>query len=63
MADPENIGIAVGIVLLLSVKAEIIVLPYLLPVKGRYLDTSIPFIRESVQFAVSQTKQNFEWLV
>jgi len=32
MADPENIGIAVGIAFLLNVEMEIIVLPYPLPV-------------------------------
>jgi len=32
MADPEHIGIAVGIAFLLSVETEIIVLPYPLPV-------------------------------
>jgi len=32
MADPENIGIAVGIAFLSNVETEIIVLPYPLPV-------------------------------
>jgi len=40
MANPENIGIAIGIALFSSVETDMIVLPYPLPVQGRYLEFS-----------------------
>jgi len=60
MADPENIGIAVGIALLLSVETEIIILLYVSTSGFKAATLNLPrvFIRESVQenineFAVS----------
>ena len=35
--DPENIGLAVGILLLLCKQADICVMSYLFPVTGRHL--------------------------
>jgi len=68
MADPENIGIAVGIALLLSVETEIIVLQHPLPVYGRHLEfVTFVHLRKCpgnfVEFAVSQSNKNVAWLV
>ena len=40
LPDPENMGIAVGILLLSSTEAELYVMSYLLPVGGRHLEFS-----------------------
>jgi len=68
MANPENIGIYVGIALLSSVETEIIVLPFDFWFKAAILNIPLPFIQENVQenmveFSVSQSNKNVACLV
>jgi len=65
MADPENIGITVGIALLARLGAEIYAFHWCRPPSWIL---PLSFIRESVQeniieSAVSQSNKNVAWLV